>query len=90
LSPTEFASLRRVASGLLNTVPSEHKDTLLAMELVQFDGLDGVMLSDLGWRRLEREDPKVRRRAPASNRFDHRPVREQLRVAARRRNSAIP
>jgi hypothetical protein len=68
LSPTEFASLRRVANGLVNTVPREHKDTLLAMELVQYAGLDGVVLSDIGWRRLAREDPKASRPVPARHR----------------------
>jgi hypothetical protein len=68
LSPTEFASLRRVANGLVNTVPREHKDTLFAMELVQYAGLDGVVLSDIGWRRLEREDPKAWRQVPARHR----------------------
>jgi hypothetical protein len=68
LSPTEFASLRHVANGLVNTVPREHKDTLFAMELVQYAGLDGVVLSDIGWRRLEREDPKAWRRVPARHR----------------------
>jgi hypothetical protein len=68
LSPTEFASLRHVANGLVNTVPREHKDILFAMELVQYAGLDGMVLSDIGWRRLEREDPKAWRRLPARHR----------------------
>jgi hypothetical protein len=61
LSPTEFAALRRVAGGLINTVVSEHRIVLLGMELIQFDGLDGLSLTELGWLRLEREVPKTRR-----------------------------
>ena len=59
-----------------NDVPIEHKTTLLSMDLVQFDGLEGVVLSDLGWQRLEREDQKAQRKAHARDRLD-RPVRDQ-------------
>jgi len=77
LSPTEFASLRHVANGLVNTVPREHRDTLFAMDLVQYVGFDGVALSDVGWRRLEREDPKAWRQVPARHRR-LRPARARL------------
>jgi hypothetical protein len=57
LSPTEFASLRHVANGLINTVPNDHRNLLIAMRLACFDGRRGLVLTDLGWRQLERADP---------------------------------
>ena len=68
LSPTEFASLRRVSNGLVNTVSSEHKDVLLAMGLV-FEGLDGLEVTAVGRRRLERS-PRPWRGVAKSNLLD--------------------
>lgn len=70
LSPTEFASLRRVANGLINTVPREHHDLFLNMGLAQLDGLDGLALTAHGQLRLEWEDRYPRRVAPAPNQGD--------------------
>jgi hypothetical protein len=69
LSPTEFASLRHVANGLINTVPNDHRNLLIAMRLACFDGRRGLVLTDLGWRHLERADPATWRPAPPVNSF---------------------
>jgi hypothetical protein len=64
LSPTEFASLRHVANGLIGTVPKEHRNLLIAMRLACFDGRRGLVLTDLGWNQLERADPTTWRAVP--------------------------
>jgi hypothetical protein len=70
LSPTEFASLRRVANGLGNNIPVEHKDVLLAMGLVQFDDLGRLALTETGARRFERDASTAWRGPTAANPFD--------------------
>ena len=55
LSPGEYASLRRVAKGLGHTISNENKMALLAMGLA-LDGIDGVEVTELGRRRVERGD----------------------------------
>jgi len=69
LSPTEFASLRHVANGLISTVPKEHRNLLIAMRLACFDGRQGLVLTDLGWHRLERADPTAWRGTASINPF---------------------
>jgi hypothetical protein len=59
LSPTEFASLRRMANGSTSTIPSAHRNLLISMRLACFDGLAGLVLTELGWQRLECKDVKA-------------------------------
>ena len=67
LSPTEFASLRHLANGLISTVPNDHRNLLIAMRLACFDGRQGLVLTDLGWHRLERADSTAWRGAASIN-----------------------
>ena len=48
-----------MTSGLVDTIPSEHKDLLLAIKLVRLDHVTGLILTKAGRQRLEREDPRV-------------------------------
>ena len=66
LSPTEFASLRHVANGLINTVPNDHRNLLIAMRLACFDGRRGLVLTDLGWRQA-----RARRSRNVASRYRH-------------------
>jgi hypothetical protein len=59
LSLTEFASLRRMANGSASTIPSAHRNLLISMRLVCFDGLAGLVLTELGRQRLECRDLKA-------------------------------
>ena len=59
LSATDLISLHRMTSGLVDTVPSEHKDLLLAIKLVRLDHVTSLVLTEAGRQRLEREDPRV-------------------------------
>jgi len=63
LSPTEFASLRHVANGLVSTVPIDHVNLLIAMRLACFDGRQGLVITDLGWHQLECADIELRQDA---------------------------
>lgn len=70
LSPAEFAALRRVAIGAATAVSAEHRAVLLGMGLIQSAGLDGLVLTELGRRRLQRDTLTAWRGAPARNPFD--------------------
>ena len=70
LSPTELASLRRVYSGLINTVPSEHLDLFLTMTLAAVDDKRGLVMTEIGERRLRSEGKVSWRGTPASNLLD--------------------
>jgi hypothetical protein len=59
LSPTEFASLQRMANGSAGTISSAHRNLLISMRLVCFDGLAGLVLTELGRQRLECRDLKA-------------------------------
>ena len=59
LSPTEFASLRQMANGSAGPIPSAHRNLLISMRLACFDGLAGLVLTELGRQRLECRDLKA-------------------------------
>jgi hypothetical protein len=52
LSPAELSALRRLAGGLSNFVPKEHRDLLLSMGLISVNNAGRVMLTEEGRRRL--------------------------------------
>jgi hypothetical protein len=56
LSPTEFASLRSIATGIIHAIPPQHIDLLLKMELIEVGGFNGFVLTDHGRRRLPLQD----------------------------------
>jgi hypothetical protein len=70
LSPTELASLRRVSIGLINTVPSEHRDLFIVMTLAAVDDSGGLVVTEIGERRLQSEGRAPWRGTPASNLLD--------------------
>jgi hypothetical protein len=70
LRPTEFASLRRVYNGLVKTVPSPHRDLFITMGLVTADDFGGLVVTEVGQRRLQCEGRTPWRGTPASNLFD--------------------
>ena len=55
LSPNELISLTRVAVGVGSAVPTDHRETLIRMELAHFDDLGILVLTEAGWQRYERE-----------------------------------
>jgi hypothetical protein len=70
LSPTELASLRRIYSGLINTVPSEHRDLFIIMTLAAVDDSGGLVVTEVGERRLQSEGRAPWRGTPISNLLD--------------------
>ena len=56
LSPAEVNSLRRVASGLANYLPSAHRRLLTAMRLVAVTGGGRLVLTQEGKQRLAQEE----------------------------------
>ena len=70
LSPTELASLRRVYSGLIHTVPSEHINLFVSMTFAAVDEKRGLVLTDIGERRLQNEGRVPWRGTPATNLLD--------------------
>jgi hypothetical protein len=70
LSPTELGSLRRIYSGLINTVPSEHRDLFIIMTLAAVDDKRGLVVTEIGERRLQCEGRVPWRGTPASNLLD--------------------
>jgi hypothetical protein len=73
LSPTELASLRRVSIGLIKTVPSAHRDLFIIMTLAAVDNSGGLVVTEVGERRLQSEGRAPWRGTPASNLFDPPP-----------------
>jgi hypothetical protein len=67
LSPTELASLRRVYSGLIKTVPGAHRDLFIIMMLAAVDDSGGLVVTEIGERRLRSESRAPWRGTPASN-----------------------
>jgi hypothetical protein len=55
LSLAELGSLRQMANRRVNTVPDNHKSRFIAMRLAEHDPNEGLVLSELGWLRLEYE-----------------------------------
>ena len=55
LSPTELASLRRVYSGLIHTVPREHIKLFVSMTFAAVDEKRGLVVTKIGERRLQNE-----------------------------------
>jgi len=70
LSPTELASLRRVSIGLIHTVPSAHRDLFIIMRLATVDDIGGLVVTEVGKRRLRSEGRVPWRGTPASNLLD--------------------
>jgi hypothetical protein len=62
--------LRRVYSGLIHTVPSEHIDLFITMTLGAVDDNGGLVVTEVGERRLQSEGRAPWRGTPASNLFD--------------------
>jgi hypothetical protein len=77
LSPTELASLRRVSIGLINTVPSEHRDLFIVMTLAAVDDSGALVVTEIGERRLQSEGRAPWRGTPASNLLDLPTVRRE-------------
>jgi hypothetical protein len=67
LSPTELASLRRVYSGLINTVPTAHRELFITMKLAAVDDKRGLVVTEIGEQRLRSEGRVPWRGTPASN-----------------------
>jgi len=57
LSPNEFGSLRRLATGVGDEIPMSHKTVLLQMHLAQVDNLGRLVLTDAGRQRFWRDNP---------------------------------
>jgi hypothetical protein len=55
LSPSEFASLRRLRSDPSREIPDGHRHVLLSMGLVAVAG-DDLILTEAGSQRLEHEE----------------------------------
>ena|SRR5712664_354431 len=55
LSLAELGSLRQMANCRVNTVPDNHKIRFIAMRLAEYDPREGLVVSELGWLRLEYE-----------------------------------
>jgi hypothetical protein len=70
LSPREFTSLRLVANDLGNHIPTDHKNLLIRMQLVQVGDLGGLVLTDAGRQRFWRDLPTAWRRARETNPYD--------------------
>ncbi len=70
LSPTELASLRRVYSGLIHTVPRGHRDLFISMTFAAVDEKCGLVVTEIGERRLQCEGRVPWRGTPASNLLD--------------------
>jgi hypothetical protein len=70
LSPTELASLRRVYSGLIHTVPGEHINLFISMTFAAVDEKRGLVVTEIGERRLQCEGRVPWRGTPASNLLD--------------------
>ena len=70
LSLAELGSLRRMANRWVNTVPGNHKDRFMAMGLVGRDDSGGLVLSELGWQRLEYEVRRSWGRSSESGPFE--------------------
>ena len=62
LSPTELASLRHVSNGLANTVPDRHRDLFITMGLVTADDIGGLVVTEVGQRRLRQSGDREPRR----------------------------
>ncbi len=55
LSLAELGSLRQMANRREDTVPDNHKSRFIAMRLAEHDPSEGLVVSELGWQRLEYE-----------------------------------
>ena len=73
LTAAEVNSLRRVASGLVNFLSSNHRLLLTAMGLIATTGSGHLVLTQEGKERLAEETAKQPPRAPQTNPFERPP-----------------
>jgi len=59
--------LRRVYSGLINTVPTAHRELFITMKLAAVDDKRGLVVTEIGEQRLRSEGRVPWRGTPASN-----------------------
>ena len=64
LSPIELTSLIRLACGADGSLPQDHRDTFVRMQLAELDGLGKLVLTDAGRMRHERESAGRKSRHP--------------------------